>query len=166
MPASLPAFAELHCLSNFTFLRGASHAEELVARAAKLGYAALAITDECSLAGIVRAHEAAKEHGLKLIVGTEITLDDGPAGGRLRWTDSAGLFRYKRKRGRITDGLDRKIHIEHRPIQVIGCRALDDGQLFDGGLSKPREQIEREQQFLVVDEQPHPTAGDVRQFRR
>jgi error-prone DNA polymerase len=75
--ASLPEYAELHCLSNFTFLRGASHPEELVARAAALGYAALAITDECSLAGIVRAHVAAKESGLKLIVGTEIALDGG-----------------------------------------------------------------------------------------
>lgn len=74
----LPAYAELHCLSNFTFLRGASHPEELVARAHELGYAALAITDECSLAGVVRAHVAAKEAGLKLIIGAEIRLVDGP----------------------------------------------------------------------------------------
>ena len=73
----LPAYAELHCLSNFSFLRGASQPEELVARAAALGYAALAITDECSLAGIVRAHVAAKEHRLKLIVGSELRLQDG-----------------------------------------------------------------------------------------
>ena len=72
------AYAELHCLSNFTFLRGASHPEELVARARELGYAALAITDECSLAGIVRAHVAAKACGLKLIVGSEIRFADGP----------------------------------------------------------------------------------------
>jgi error-prone DNA polymerase len=71
------AYAELHCLSNFTFLRGASHPEELVARARELGYAALAMTDECSLAGIVRAHVAAKECGLKLIVGSEIRFSDG-----------------------------------------------------------------------------------------
>jgi len=76
---SLPDYAELHCLSNFTFLRGASHAEELVGRAAALGYAALAITDECSLAGVVRAHVAAKAHRLKLIVGAEFRLDDGTA---------------------------------------------------------------------------------------
>ena len=75
--AFLPDYAELHCLSNFSFLRGASHAEELVSRAADLGYAALAVTDECSLAGIVRAHVAAKKHGLKLIVGSEIRLEDG-----------------------------------------------------------------------------------------
>jgi len=71
------AYAELHCLSNFTFLRGASHAEELVARAAELGYAALALTDECSLAGVVRAHVAAKAQGLKLIIGSEFRLVDG-----------------------------------------------------------------------------------------
>ncbi|BCL76062.1 error-prone DNA polymerase [Jeongeupia sp. HS-3] len=73
----LPEYAELHCLSNFSFQRGASHAEELVERARDQGYAALAITDECSLAGIVRAHLAASEAGLKLIVGAEFVLDDG-----------------------------------------------------------------------------------------
>ena len=56
-----PPYAELHCLSNFSFLRGASHPEELVERAQALGYAALALTDECSVAGVVRAHLAAKE---------------------------------------------------------------------------------------------------------
>ncbi len=76
---TLPDYAELHCISNFTFLRGASHPEELVTRAAKLGYRALAVTDECSLAGVVRAHQAAKGHGLHLIVGSELRLADGPA---------------------------------------------------------------------------------------
>ena len=70
-------YAELHCLSNFTFLRGASHAQELVETAIKLGYEALAITDECSLAGVVRAHAAAKNTRLKLIIGAEFRLDDG-----------------------------------------------------------------------------------------
>jgi error-prone DNA polymerase len=73
----LPPYAELHCLSNFSFLRGASHPEELVERAHTLGYAALALTDECSVAGVVRAHLAAKETGLKFIVGSEFTLADG-----------------------------------------------------------------------------------------
>jgi len=75
--AGLPDYAELHCVSNFSFLRGASHAEELVGRAAELGYRALAITDECSLAGVVRAHLAVKECGPKLIIGSEFTLVDG-----------------------------------------------------------------------------------------
>ena len=74
---SLPDYAELHCLSNFSFLRGASHPGELVERAVALGYRALALTDECSLAGVVRAHQAAKAGGLKLIVGSEMTTLDG-----------------------------------------------------------------------------------------
>jgi error-prone DNA polymerase len=68
---TLPAYAELQCASNFSFLRGASHPEQLVARAAALGYSALAITDECSLAGVVRAHVEAKRHQLSLIIGSQ-----------------------------------------------------------------------------------------------
>ena len=69
-------YAELHCLSHFSFLRGASAPAELVSRAAECGYHALAVTDECSLAGVVKAHVAAKEHGLKLIIGSEFTLTE------------------------------------------------------------------------------------------
>jgi len=72
-----PRYAELHMLGNFSFQRGASSADELFGRAASLGYQALAITDECSLAGSVRALEAAEAHGIALIVGTEVRLDDG-----------------------------------------------------------------------------------------
>ncbi len=70
-------YAELHCLSNFSFLRGASHPQELVEQAAALGYRALAITDECSVAGVVRAWQAAREHKLHLIIGSEFRLTDG-----------------------------------------------------------------------------------------
>jgi error-prone DNA polymerase len=73
--AYLPDYAELHCLSNFSFLRGASHPGELVERAAALGYSALALTDECSVAGMVRAHVAARDLKFKLIVGTEVSID-------------------------------------------------------------------------------------------
>ena len=69
-----PPYAELHCLSNYSFLRGASFPEELVERASELQYAALALTDECSVAGVVRAHLAAKQHALPLIIGSEIKL--------------------------------------------------------------------------------------------
>ncbi len=68
---SVAAYAELWCLSNFSFLRGASQPEELVARAAHLGYSALAVVDECSMAGMVRAHVAAKAHNLPLLVGSQ-----------------------------------------------------------------------------------------------
>ena len=66
-------YAELHCRTNFSFLEGASHPDELVNRAAELGLAALAITDRNSVSGIVRAHVAAKSAGLKLLIGAEIT---------------------------------------------------------------------------------------------
>ncbi|MEO0421616.1 MAG: error-prone DNA polymerase [Pseudomonadota bacterium] len=70
-PSSPAAYAELHCISSFSFLRGASQPEELVRQAIALGYRALAITDECSVAGVVRAHTTAKESGLPIIVGSE-----------------------------------------------------------------------------------------------
>jgi error-prone DNA polymerase len=75
--AALPDYAELHCSSNFSFLRGASHPAELVGRASALGYRALALTDECSMAGVVRAHMSAKRQNLPFIVGSAFTLDCG-----------------------------------------------------------------------------------------
>ncbi len=74
---------ELHCKTNFSFLEGASRPEELVDRAARLGYAGLAITDRNSVAGVVRAHVAAGKIGLKLIIGAEVTMVD--AGPILLW---------------------------------------------------------------------------------
>ncbi|RAP65119.1 error-prone DNA polymerase [Achromobacter sp. HZ01] len=76
--AGLPGYAELQCQSNFSFLQGASHPEELVTRAAELGYAALAITDECSLAGAVRAHGEAKARNLPLLIGATFQLRAAP----------------------------------------------------------------------------------------
>ena len=73
-----PAYAELHCLSAFSFQRGASQPAELVERAHALGYQALALTDSCSLAGIVRAFEAAQRLEIQLIIGAEIQLQEGP----------------------------------------------------------------------------------------
>ncbi|MGI4985653.1 MAG: error-prone DNA polymerase, partial [Janthinobacterium lividum] len=81
-PTGLPDYAELQCFSNFSFLKGASHAEEMAHRAASLGYSALAITDECSLAGIVRAHVAAEKAKLPFLVGATFELvnaDGSPA---------------------------------------------------------------------------------------
>ena len=99
-----PVFAELHCLSNYSFLRGASHPEELVERAARLGYTAIAITDECSFAGLAKAHLAAREHGIKLIVGAEFELDDASgklvllAPDRCAYGQLAGLITRLRRR--------------------------------------------------------------------
>jgi len=78
-PVPPPPYAELQCLTNFSFLEGASHAEELVARAKALGLAALGVADRNSLAGVVRAHKAAKEAGLKLLVGVRLDFRDAPS---------------------------------------------------------------------------------------
>ena len=76
--ACAPSYAELAVTTNFSFLRGASHPEELVARAAALGLSAIAITDRNTLAGVVRAHQAAKEAGIRLIVGARLDFEDAP----------------------------------------------------------------------------------------
>lgn len=77
---SLPDYAELWCLSNFSFLRGASFPEELVERAHQLGYQAIALCDECSMAGIVRAHVQAKERGMRLLVGAQFEVAPASVG--------------------------------------------------------------------------------------
>src|SRR5919112_513638 len=88
-------YAELHCKTNFSFLEGASHPDELVHRAAELNYAALAVTDRNSLAGVVRAHGAAKTLGTKLVIGAELTLLDAPR--VVLWTtDRASYARLSR----------------------------------------------------------------------
>ncbi|MYF07122.1 MAG: DNA polymerase III subunit alpha, partial [Rhodospirillaceae bacterium] len=77
VPAPVPAYAELQVTTNFSFLRGGSHPEELVMRAAELGYRAIGIADRNTLAGVVRAHSAAKRAGLTLLVGARLDLQDG-----------------------------------------------------------------------------------------
>lgn len=96
-------YAELHCLSNFSFMKGASHPEELVERAVACGYTALAITDECSLAGVVKAHAAAKTTDLQLIIGSEFTLTEGIrlvalAPNRVAYGELSGLISRSRRR--------------------------------------------------------------------
>jgi error-prone DNA polymerase len=115
-------YAELHALSNFTFLRGASQPAELIARAHELGYRALAITDECSVAGVVRAHVAAKDSKLPLLIGAEFRLEDGlkfvalatdrKGYGSLssfitRGRRAAGKGSYRLTRADLEDALDR-----------------------------------------------------------
>jgi error-prone DNA polymerase len=120
-----PEYAELHCLSNFTFLRGASHPEELVIRAAELGYTALAITDECSLAGVVRAHLEAKRLGLPLIIGSEFRLTCGfklalLATDRASYGElSALITRARRSAKKGTYRLDRATLQDHCPSDCL-----------------------------------------------
>ncbi len=102
-PARPIGYAELHCVSNFSFLRGASHPEELVQTAAALGYEAIAVTDDCSVSGAVRAHQAGREHGIHVIHGAEFTLAGGPrvvllATDRRGWAQLCGLITRARRR--------------------------------------------------------------------
>ena len=120
------AYAELHCVSNLSFLRGASHPAELVARAAALGYSAIALTDECSLAGIVRAHVAAREHGIKLIAGAEFRLPGDVllvllAPDRAAYAALSGLITLGRRRA---DKGSYALRHEDLHVNGRGCLAI------------------------------------------
>ena len=118
-----PSYAELHALSNFSFLRGASHPEELVARASLLGYTALAISDECTVSGVVRAHVAAKNTQLKLIIGSEFALEDG---GKLVLL-AASRRGYARLCALITQARRRAVKGSYRAgLQDLAAQPMDD----------------------------------------
>ncbi|MFC3607121.1 error-prone DNA polymerase [Stutzerimonas tarimensis] len=114
-------YAELHCLSNFSFQRGASSAQELFERARRHGYRALAITDECTLAGIVRAWQASKNTGPRLIVGAEMTIDDGPRVVLL----AENLMGYQRLCGLITIARRRARKGCYQLLREDFCEPLD-----------------------------------------
>src|ERR1700719_4595791 len=115
-----PRYAELQVTTNFSFLRGASHPDELVVTAAALGHQAIAITDRNSFAGIVRAHHAAKEVGIRLVIGCRLDLRDGTS--LLAYpTDRAAYGRLTRL---LTLGKRRaakgECHLEHADVVAHG----------------------------------------------
>ena len=121
----MTAYAELQVTSNFSFLRGASHPEELVATAAALGYRAIAITDRNTLAGVVRAHAVAKLAEIRFVVGARLDLDDGPS--LLCFpTDRAAYGRLSRL---LTTGRRRAPKGECR-IGLADVLAHGDGQIL------------------------------------
>ena len=130
-------YSELHCKTNFSFLEGASHPDELVAEAARLGYAGMAVTDRNSLAGVVRAHLAAKEAGLKLLIGAEITLTD--AAPILLWAMDRGgyghlcqlLTRGRRQAPKGECHLAFTDVAEHAQGLLIGVLSPPDGESPD-----------------------------------
>jgi len=150
-------YAELHCKTNFSFLEGASHADELVARAHELGYAALAVTDRESLAGVVRAHSAAKEVGLKLLIGAEVFPVDAPpavlwatdrnAYGRLCRLLTVGRRRAEKGQCRLTIA----DIAEHAAGLIAGVRVQGSGFRVQEGSSRLKVQgskLEAEDQVL------------------
>ena len=137
-------YAELHCLSNYSFLRGASHPQELVMRAAQCGYSALAITDECSLAGVVKAHVAAKECGIHLIIGSEFTVTEGLriialAPNRIAYGELSGLISRSRRR---TNKGDYTTHLRDIIFHLKRCLLIwlptDDDHQYAYGIQLAR----------------------------
>ncbi|HBZ49426.1 MAG TPA: error-prone DNA polymerase [Halieaceae bacterium] len=119
-------YCELSCTSNYSFLRGASHPEELVERAAELGYGAIAITDECSLAGVVKAHIQAKLCDLPLIIGSELNTREGVrlialAPNRIAYAELSGLI--SRARRRANKG-DYEVHLPDIIFHLKNCLLL------------------------------------------
>lgn len=133
-PEDVP-YVELHCKSNYSFLEGASHADELVAAARARGHSAIAVTDRNSLAGIVRAHVAARAAGLKLLVGSEIVPDDGAAIVLLA-TDRAS---YGRLSQLITAGRRRAPKGECR-LRIADIEKFQEGLLCCVPLSTESQQ--------------------------
>ena len=124
-------YAELHCLTNYSFLQAASHPDELVQRAVELRYAALAITDRHSLAGVVRAHAAAKPLGLKLLIGTEIRPQAGSSAvllamnragyGRLARLLTVGKRRSAKGECQLTF-----LDVAHHAADLLACVLLEN----------------------------------------
>ncbi len=135
----LPSYAELQCVSHYTFLRGASAPEQLVRRAKDLGYHALAIVDECTVAGIVKAHLAAKEVDLKLVIGSQMTVtpEDGSAPFALLilamnkngYGNLCELITVARTRAKKGTYLVRPRDISAPPADLAALRGMPDCQL-------------------------------------
>jgi error-prone DNA polymerase len=186
-PDEQPRYVELHCRTNFTFLEGASHPDELVATAQSLGIQALAVTDINTLAGVVRAHAAAKEAGLPLIIGAEIVCRDAPplllwvtdraAYGRLARLLTVGRRRAKKGQCELTFD-DLAAHAEgliagllvtardavsprdvHRFREVFGTSLYGVVELHRG--PNDREQLERAVALGRATGLPLVAAGDV-----
>ena len=186
------AYAELHCLTNFSFLRGASHAQELVETAIRRGYKALAITDECSLAGVVRAHAAAKDHKdtFKLIIGAEFRLEDGLrfvllATNREGYGNLSELItqgrrnapkgEYRLSRGHLESGVPHCLALWLPPAQPQDDDALWLARRFHGRLwiavellarGGDRERLDALQEFGQRTGLPCVASGDVHMHAR
>ncbi len=134
-------YVELHCKSNFSFLEGASHADELVEQAAKLGYEGIAITDRNSLAGVVRGWTPAKETGITYLVGAEIHPIDAPS--MVLWpTDRASYGRLCRL---LTRG---RMRVEKGSCEL---QWSDIAELSDGMIAGVRPTRGDHETFLIGD---------------
>ncbi|NRR33770.1 error-prone DNA polymerase [Oxalobacteraceae bacterium] len=160
LPAQLPDYAELQIYSHFTFLHGASAPEQLVRRAHQLGYRAVAITDECTLAGVVRAHVAAKELKLHLVIGSqmEVTPEDGSppfrliilASNRNGYGNLSELITVARMRADKGSYLLRPRDIATPVGDLVHLRGLNDCQfILAPAYCAPYEEVARQAAWLL-----------------
>jgi error-prone DNA polymerase len=129
----IPEYAELRCMSNFSFLKSASWPEELVERAKKLGYSALAVSDECSMASAVRAHVEGKEQGLHIIHGSQFAVD--------YFLTVADIVRFAQSQGILCQG--RGSAANSVVCYCIGVTEVDPARmsvLFERFISKERNE--------------------------
>jgi len=142
------SYAELQVTSNFSFLRGASHPEELIGRASKLGLKAIAITDHHTLAGVVRAHRAAKELGLQYIVGCrlELFLSPDPTADKDRRGNLISILVYP---------LNRAAYGKLCKLLTLGMRRIPKGQCF----LTLNDYLDCHQEFVSI-LVPPPIGGD------
>ena len=139
------AYAQLHSLSNFSFLRSAAHPQELVEQAYLLGYSAIAITDECSFAGIVKAHVRAKELGIKLIIGSEFHLQEGChlvalVPNQKAYQELSGLITLARRR--MPKG-QYQLKLEDLQFRLKNCLIIWFADIRDDKTSDWAEQLKR-----------------------
>ncbi|MDG1704489.1 MAG: error-prone DNA polymerase [Pseudomonadales bacterium] len=121
-------YAELHCISNYSFLRGASHPEELVQQASEMGYQAIAITDECSYSGLVKAHKTAKACGVKLICGAEFILQDLTSNNEATPPSRLILLAKNRQSyGQISSLISKLRRRSEKGSYYLGCADLQVG---------------------------------------
>ena len=118
-----PRYAELQVTSHFSFLRGASSCDELFGQAAALGIEALAVVDRNSLAGIVRAHEAAKATGVRLVVGCRLDLTDGMSGRLFAALPSAVARQRPSRQGEVPSRMGGSRHLRRRSARGVGARS-------------------------------------------
>jgi error-prone DNA polymerase len=159
-PPGAPAYAELQMTTNFTFLEGGSHPQELVAQAKALGLAAIAITDRNTLAGVVRAHVAAKQAGVRLIIGARLAFADGtpdilclptdrPAYGRLCRLLSSGQMRAEKGKCHLVledlaAAADGQILLVVPPVDWDWCgRAADQSCAFAQQLARLKSALHK-----------------------
>jgi len=130
------SYVPLWCKSNFSFLEGASHPDELVEQAQRLGLSTLALTDRDGVYGIVRAHVKAREAGLHLIVGSQVTVNDGSvivllAQDKTGYTNLCRLLTSGRLRSRKGESTVTWEEICQYAVGLIGLWGGEHGLLVD-----------------------------------